>query len=538
MQEKSPMENGRPHLGVDFGNGTTVVALRDETGTIRLPDFPGWSCPFPVAGQEHSIPRIPSQIRYCDTGIRYIGAEAQQEGMTPAGVARWLRHYILENSTVQVMGADGKMTGYRNAGADFLTALLTHTPGNTTGTSEVVFSVPVNAPFTYSAWLRAVATAAGFSVPFLIDEACAAARGYGLPLLPGSLFLLIDFHQDGLDIALVTQCEFSPDAGSQHSRVLGQAHDDIGGSMIDAWIVQDILARNRLQETDPRVTRLLPLIRTEAQRVRLALVQDSEAEVRVTDPVSGFSLAAHISQTDLCRILDERELFATLNRTIDRALSISGIHGQEEERITAVLMVGECSAIPCVQDAVQQRWGADRVYCDHPTDAIARGAAMASPEKPEPNLIRNDYAIRHWDPVAREYRYRFIVRKSARYPSAGQVARFIISGAYDGQVYLGIPLCEIQTASHDPHSHIELVSNTKGELQIAGPAPDAMPAVYPALVNMQEPTLLHASPPAKKGEPRFELTFFLDREGYLCLSARDLLTGLIVKRDAQVFRLN
>ncbi|PKL58075.1 MAG: hypothetical protein CVV34_04230 [Methanomicrobiales archaeon HGW-Methanomicrobiales-5] len=82
------------------------------------------------------------------------------------------------------------------------------------------------------------------------------------------------------------------------------------------------------------------------------------------------------------------------------------------------------------------------------------------------------------------------------------------------------------------------MSNTKGELQIAGPAPDAIPAVCPALVNMQEPTLLHASPPAKKGEPRFELTFFLDREGYLCLTARDLLTGLRVKRDAQVFRLN
>ncbi|PKL69161.1 MAG: hypothetical protein CVV30_06175 [Methanomicrobiales archaeon HGW-Methanomicrobiales-1] len=538
MQEKPPVEKSRPRLGVDFGNSTTVVALRDETGTIRLPDFSGWSTSFPVAGQEHHVPRIPSQIRYSDTGTRYFGAEAQQEGMAPAGVARWLRHYILENSTVQVPGADGKMTGYRNAGSDFLTALLTHALRNTTGTSEVVFSVPVNASGMYSTWLHAVATAAGFSVPFFIDEACAAARGYGLPLVPGSLFLLIDFHPDGLDIALVTPCEFSPDAGSQHSRVLGQAHDDIGGSVIDAWMVQDIFTRNRLQETDPRTARLLPLIRNEAQRVRLALVQDSEAEVRMSDPVSGFSLAEQVSRTDLCRIFDERRLFATLNRTIDRALSVSGIHGQEEKRITAVLMVGECSAIPCVQDAIKQRWGAGRVYCDHPTDAIARGAAMASPEILEPNRIRNDYAIRHWDPVAREYRYRFIVRNGARYPSAGQVARFIISGVYDGQAYLGIPLCEICTAGDDPHSHIELVSNNKGELQIAGPASDAMPAVCPALVNMQEPTLLHASPPAKKGEPRFELTFFLDRQGYLCLTARDLLTGLIVKRDAQVFRLN
>lgn len=538
MQEKPCRENGKQRLGVDFGNGTTVIALRDATGTIRLPDFPNWSRPFPVATVERSVPQIPSQIRYGDDGTRYIGAEALPEGRAPAGVARWLRHYILENSAVQVPLAGGGMTGYRNAGADFLTTLLSHAQGKTTYTSEVVFSVPVNAPVAYAAWICSVATAAGFSVPFFIDEACAAAQGYGLPLLPGYLFLLIDFHPDGLDVALVTPCEFSPDEGNQHSRVLGIAHDEVGGLVLDTWVAEDILVRNRLQETDPKAARMLPLIRSEVRRIRHALVQDTGAEVRVTDPVSGFSLAASLSRTDLCRILEEHKLFAALNRTIDRALSVSGIHGKKEKRITAVLMVGECSAIPCIQEAVKQRWGVERVYCDHPADAIARGAALANTKTAEPNRIRNDYAIRHWDPVAREYRYRFIVRNGARYPSAGQVARFIISGAYDGQVYLGVPLCEIRTANLDPHNHIELVSNNKGELQVAAPAPDTQPAVCPALVNMQEPTLLHASPPAKKGEPRFELTFFLDREGYLCLTARDLLSGLVVKRDAQVFRLN
>ncbi|MFA6226091.1 MAG: hypothetical protein WC620_07940 [Methanoregula sp.] len=75
-------------------------------------------------------------------------------------------------------------------------------------------------------------------------------------------------------------------------------------------------------------------------------------------------------------------------------------------------------------------------------------------------------------------------------------------------------------------------------MQIAGPAPEAIPAISPMLVNEQEPTLLYASPPAKKGAPRVEHTFFLDRQGYLCLTARDLLAGLMVKRGAQVLGLN
>lgn len=537
MQKNHPTGTGRQRLGVDFGTGNTVVAIRDESGVIRLQDFPGWSHPFPSVMPEHRVPRIPSQILYNDNGTRSFGAAILPDGANPDGMARWLRHYILENSTVQVPAGSGRMIGYRNAGSDFLTALLTHAPSDCTGTPEVVFSVPVDAPEHYSTWLRAVAMAAGFSVPFMIDEPCAAVAGYGLHLSPGSLFLLIDFHADGLDITLVTPEEFSDDTGGIYSRVLGKAHDDSGGSVIDGWIVQDVLNRNRLDETDSRVARILPQIRFEAGNIREALVLNTETEIQVIDPVSGFSVTAKVSRSDLYRILEEHRLFTAINQVLDRALSAAGIRDERKERIMTVLMVGECSAIPCIQDAIIQRWGT-KVHCDHPVDAIARGAAVANPGSLEPNRIRNDYAIRHWDPGAREYRYRFIVRNGARYPSAGQVARFIISGAYDGQVYLGIPLCEISATGHDPHGHIELVANDKGGVQVAGPGSDPMPAMRPEFVNEKEPTLLHASPPAQKGEPRFELTFFLDQQGYLCLTARDLLTGLMVKRDAQVFRLN
>ena len=44
-------------------------------------------------------------------------------------------------------------------------------------------------------------------------------------------------------------------------------------------------------------------------------------------------------------------------------------------------------------------------------------------------------------------------------------------------------------------------------------------------------------PTALKGEPRFELTFTLDREKQLRVTARDLVTGILVKKDAPVHRL-
>ena len=143
----------------------------------------------------------------------------------------------------------------------------------------------------------------------------------------------------------------------------------------------------------------------------------------------------------------------------------------------------------------------------------------------------------NWDPKSREHRYRFLVRSGARYPSAGQVARITISAAYDGQTRLGIPLYEINT-SPDAHAPaLELVSDTAGGVRLAGPQEDAGAENRPLPANERTPTLLIADPPALKGEPRFELTFVLDREKQLRVTARDLVTGTLTKKDALVHRL-
>ena len=70
-----------------------------------------------------------------------------------------------------------------------------------------------------------------------------------------------------------------------------------------------------------------------------------------------------------------------------------------------------------------------------------------------------------------------------------------------------------------------------------GPARDANEKGQVVHANERSPTLLVATPPARKGEPRFECTFTLDTERNLCLSARDLVTGALVKLNAPVHRL-
>ena len=122
-------------------------------------------------------------------------------------------------------------------------------------------------------------------------------------------------------------------------------------------------------------------------------------------------------------------------------------------------------------------------------------------------------------------------------PSAGQVARITISAAYDGQTRLGIPLFEISNSADAQAPALELVSDPAGGIRLAIPPGDAGTGSRPLLANERTPTLLAADPPALKGEPRFELTFTLDREKQLRVTARDLVTGMLVKKDAPVHRL-
>jgi molecular chaperone DnaK len=239
---------------------------------------------------------------------------------------------------------------------------------------------------------------------------------------------------------------------------------------------------------------------------------------------------------DLERILATHGFLPLLRRTIDRAVAAAHGRGYTIDATTAVLLTGGGCTMPCLQDAIVHWFGRNLVYGDHAPDARVQGA-LAAVANARDDLIKNNYGVRYWDSDSHEYRYRFLVRAGTRYPTAGQVGRFVISAAYDGQTHLGIPLYLLGNGTGSMDTNIELVSDATGGMRIRGPAPGAAPDGKQVWVNERTPTLLVASPPAARGEPRFELTFMIDGDRQLCLTARDVLTGDVVKRDVPVYRL-
>ncbi|HVP96220.1 hypothetical protein [Methanoregula sp.] len=540
MERFEPSHQPVARLGVDFGAGSLVIArgVRGGSGCHTL-GFPGWSQEMtrPAAGEPvHSVPVL---VHYDEGGGRILGDEVVRAGKCghPA-TARWIRKYLLEESPVRIPVTPESHITFRDAATDFLTTVLSRASQVCPGQSSVVFALPPESPEWYTAWLGSIAQAAGIRYWHTVSEPAAIVAGYGLIPEGEKDYLIIRWDETDLSASFIRSDDASDEGSAGGLIVTGTAYDNTGCSAMDLWVAQDILDRSPVKFTRGKEQRLREEMAGKIKERYGQLAAAGGVTMVIGDPLSGTTTPACVSHEDIGRILQERGFGSILDSTIDRARAAAQAHGSDEMIPAAVMMVGRGCAFPGVLDLIKKRYGDLPVYSDHPFDAIARGAAFSLPPANRSDLITHDYALRYWEPKTREHRYRFLVRSGARYPSAGQVARITISAAYDGQTRLGIPLYEIRTRPDAQVPSLELVSDATGGIRLAGPPEDTGTENRPLLANGREPVLLPADPPALKGEPRFELTFRLDGERKLLVTARDLVTGILVKKDTPVHQLS
>jgi molecular chaperone DnaK (HSP70) len=525
-------------IGLDFGAGNLVVAIaKRESCKYHTLDFPGWSHEFPSGGTGNPVHFIPVLLHYGHGEIA-IGEEVVRSDLLDhPSTVRWIRNYLLEGSTVMVPAGEDRHVSYRDAAADYLRSVLIRAARECPGNPSAVISIPQDAPDWYPGWLDGIARSAGIQSCHTITEYLAAAAGYGLSFGEGQIFLVVRFDETDLTVAALRYGGETSQTGVREVKVMGMACEDTGCQALDSWIARDILARNRVRYSGAQAQRMSAVIMERIGEVHRQLAAADAAVLEIADPVSGTTFSTQVVREDIRRILAANSFPAVLERVTGRAGEAARSRGCVEDPPVAVLLLGRGCTVSAVQGYIRDRFAGIPVYSDHPLDAIARGAGLSEPAGNTRERITRDYALRYWDAAAREHRYRFLVHSGARYPSAGQVARITISAAYDGQTRLGIPLYAMSSVAGGSAPSLELVLDPAGGVRLAGPADEAGEENRPVLVNGKTPTLLTADPPALKGEPRFELTFTLDRERQLCVTARDLVSGTLVKKDTPVHRL-
>ena len=533
-------------LGIDFGTSNTVIAVWDEArregAPLHIPDF---GCildasSFPTSPGAHALQNavsvIPSVIHYAADG----GAgSATRSGRRIFPVrAHVQRSNCMPTGGQTAAGRPGHL--HFDAGRDFLSAVLLFAVEELkVGDEEVALTVPVEAYEHYVDWLTGVLEAAGLRRFRLIDEPSAAALGYGAHIQPGHVYLIFDFGGGTLDVAVALIEEEDASHSGRRCRVLGKAGKELGGSTIDTWLMQEVLRRHRLADTDEDIRRLSSELLGECRAAKEKLSSVEQAEVSVMNPQTGAVLSAEFSRSQFEELLDQHEAFNQIDQTIRRALNATRERGYSEEHIQSVLMVGGSSLIPAVQKTVQRIFGKDLVKLERPLDAVARGAAAFVAGVDFYDHIQHDYAIRWVNPQKGDYDYRVIVKRGTPYPTREPVVRMTVKAAHAGQTELGIAIFEIGEArARDAGQPMELVFDPTGAARMVHVSPDEAERRTHFWINEHSPTFLRANPPAQRGEQRFAVEFGIDGNKRLLITARDLKTDQVTHRDYPVVKLS
>lgn len=524
-------------LAIDFGTSNTVLALWDSIQQKGVPYALTDYARFVQVADER-ICVIPSLVNFAADGKLSYGQQVFQRNLTHSGnTFQWMKRYIAMRHPGK-RNINDKMISHFDAAEAFLLQIIKSAACELElQDEEVAFTVPVEAFEHYENWLYELARKAGIINPRFIDEPSAAALGYSARLFANDAYLVFDFGAGTLDVSIVKQ-EQDEDNKSGRCRVLGKAGAELGGSSIDEWIFQDVLLLNGLSDADPEVQQISRLLLSECEALKEKLSFVEKADLTVMNPLTGSVISVHYSRQQLEALLDKHDAFAKIDQTIRRALNSARERGFDEESIKMVLMVGGCSQIPCVQNTLRRIFGRERIKMERPLDAVSRGAAAFIAGETFDDFLQHSYAIRYLNPRSNSYEYRPVVSSGTAYPTKGPLDTFTVKAAHDGQEHLGLLIYEMGANGKSAQASMEIYFDDSGNARLSSVSTSEHEKRGAFCLNEKNPTFLIADPPALKGEARFELSFSIDSNRRLLISARDLKSGKLVHENCPLIKLS
>jgi molecular chaperone DnaK len=527
-------------LGIDFGTSNTVVAVWDATRNESEPlHIPQLVRPFEFEGE--LVPVIPSLISYEADGSTWIGNQVVERNLRDAqSTFRWMKRYISARSPRKRRLGEREI-GEQEAGKDYLVTLLQLALAEADAfQEEVVYTLPVESFEHYEDWVARVSDEVGVTRYRMIDEASAAALGYGVHIQPGDVYLVFDFGGGTLDVAivLVENAEES-DSGGQRCRVLGKAGAEIGGATIDAWLFEKVVKDSGRLPEDPAVLRVSSQLLSECERAKERLSSVSETDITATDIDTGATFYSHITRQDFEDLLDEHDALATISQTLQRALAASAERGYSQDHLKSVLAVGGSGLIPAVRKTLERQFGRDRVQTRRPFDAVARGAAAFAAGVDFFDHIQHDYALEHTDMETGERKYRTLLKAGTSYPTDKPLATVTIKATYDGQTQFGINIFELGYAKRAASSRpLELVFDPKGSVRLTQLSHQEADSRTRFWINEKSPTFLDGGEGARRGEACFKVNFEIDENKRLIITVEDLKTRGVPMSRYPVVRLS
>ena len=464
-------------IGIDLGTTNSCVAVMEGGNATVITNAEGGRT-------------TPSVVGFTKTGERLVGQVAKNQAVTNAGrtVASIKRHM---GSDYKV-DIDGKKYTPQEVSAMILQKLKADAEAFLHDTvTEAVITVPAYFTDAQRQATKDAGQIAGLNVRRIINEPTAAALSYGIDKEDDQTIMVYDLGGGTFDVSII-------EMGDGVTEVLATAGNNrLGGDDFDQriinWMIEEFKKSDGMDLSGDKLA--MQRLKDEAEKAKITLSATPSASISIpyitADANGPKHLNMELSQAKFNELTSD--LVQSTMGPVKQALSDAGLKPSD---IKKVLMVGGSSRIPAVQDAVKSFMGMDPFKGINPDECVALGAAYQG------GILSGDVdkenAVLLLD----------VTPLSLGIETAGGVCTRMI----ERNTTIPTKKSQVFSTYADNQTAVD-INVLQGEREFAKD-------------NKQLGVFrLDGIAPAPRGVPQIEVTFDIDANGIVNVSAKDLGTG-------------